>query len=90
MENELLSVQALIVFAIKDVNNRLQEVNASFQLYTEQYRVIKIIPNNDKYIHHISIDLDVDGKNMIIHEFKKYGLLPIFYDNSIGVEIDND
>ena len=87
---DLITVNNLIKYAVRDVNNALEEADAVFRLNIETYRVIKIVPVHGSYIIKVIMELSLAGKELVLQCFKRYGLLPIFYADSIGVEIDND
>lgn len=87
---DLITVNNLIKYAVRDVNNALEEADAVFRLNIETYRVIKIVPAHGSYIIKAIMELSLAGKELVLQCFKRYGLLPIFYADSIGVEIDND
>lgn len=87
---DLITVNNLIKYAVRDVNNALDEADAIFRLNIETYRVIKIVPAHGSYIIKAIMELSLAGKELVLQCFKRYGLLPIFYADSIGVEIDND
>ena len=87
---DLITVNNLIKYAVRDVNNALEEADAVFRLNIETYRVIKIVPAHGSYIIKAVMELSLAGKELVLQCFKRYGLLPIFYADSIGVEIDND
>ena len=87
---DLITVNNLIKYAVRDVNNALDESDAIFRLNIETYRVIKIVPTHGSYLIKAVMELSLAGKELVLQCFKRYGLLPIFYADSIGVEIDND
>ena len=87
---DLITVNNLIKYAVRDVNNALEEADAVFRLNIETYRVIKIVPAHGSYTIKAIMELSLAGKELVLQCFKRYGLLPIFYADSIGVEIDND
>ena len=87
---DLITVNNLIKYAVRDVNNALEESDAIFRLNIETYRVIKIVPTHSSYLIKAVMELSLAGKELVLQCFKRYGLLPIFYADSIGVEIDND
>lgn len=87
---DLITVNNLIKYAVRDVNSALEEADAIFRLNIETYRVIKIVPTHGSYIIKAIMELSLAGKELVLQCFKRYGLLPIFYADSIGVEIDND
>ena len=88
--NGLPAVNELIKFAVRDTNNYLEESDAIFRLNIETYRVVKIVPAHGAYLIKAVMELSLAGKEVVLQCFKRYGLLPIFYADSIGVEIDND
>lgn len=88
--NGLPAVNELIKFAVRDINDALEKADAIFRLNIESYRVIKIVPTHGAYIIKAVMELSLAGKELVLQCFKRYGLLPIFYADSIGVEIDND
>lgn len=88
--NGLPAVNELIKFAVRDINDALEKADAIFRLNIESYRVIKIVPTHDSYLIKAVMELNLKGQALIILCFKRYGLIPIFYSDSIGVEIDND
>ena len=87
---DLVTVNELIKYAVRDINNALDEADAIFRLDIETYRVIKIVPTHGSYLVKAVMELSLAGKELVLQCFKRYGLLPIFYADSIGVEIDND
>ena len=87
---DLITVNNLIKYAVRDVNNALDESDAIFRLNIDTYRVIKIVPTHGSYLIKAVMELSLAGKELVLQCFKRYGLLPIFYADSIGVEIDND
>ena len=87
---DLVTVNELIKYAVRDINNALDEADAIFRLDIETYRAIKIVPTHSSYLVKAIMELSLAGKELVLQCFKRYGLLPIFYADSIGVEIDND
>lgn len=87
---DLTTVNTLIRYAVRDINDALEKADAIFRLNIESYRVIKIVPTHGSYLIKAVMELSLAGRELAQQCFKRYGLIPIFYADSIGVEIDND
>lgn len=88
--DELVITEKLIQYAICDTNTELQNKGTIFRLKMETFGVIKFIPTVSGMIKSFDIELNTVGQSLVIMCFSRYGLLPIFYKGSMGVEVDND
>ena len=92
--NDIAKLQTILLFsqyAVRDINQEFKDIGTSIRLtYPTETNAITITLNNSICVSHSFIELDDHGKTIVDKAFRNYGLIPIFYKGSIGVEVDND
>ena len=94
MGNDINKLKTILLFsqyAVRDINQEFKDIGTPVRLtYPTETDAITITLNNNICVSHSFIELNERGKTIVDKAFRNYGLIPIFYKGSIGVEVDND
>ena len=86
---ELQTILLFSQFAIAEANEQFHIINSPVRLkLPTESDAILITLDNTTCISHSLIELNEQGKAIVDKAFRKYGLIPLIYKGSIGVEVD--